>query len=193
MTGAVPPHAPPPAAAPHYAPPPGAAHHYAPPPGAAYHGAPAGSPYAAHGTAVGGLDPRLIAFAGAALLAIGCFLPLFELPYVGSINYFSGSDGKILLALAAAGAALAFLGKTKFVAIPGLLALALMAVTYFTFESRMGELRSTLQNNPYGQTVASSTGMGWAWFILIPGALALIYAGIVAWRSAAAAPRGPTY
>jgi heme/copper-type cytochrome/quinol oxidase subunit 2 len=88
---------------------------------------------------------------------------------------------------------LAFLGKTKFVVIPGLLALALMAVTYFTFESRMGELRSTLQNNPYGQTVASSTGMSWGWIVLIPGALAMVYAGIVAWRGAAAAPRGPTY
>lgn len=158
-----------------------------PPPAPPAYAAPAAhawrDPSAARATALP--DSRTLAFIGAGLLALGCFLPLFTIPVAGSITYFSGGggDGIFILVFAAATVLLAILGKTRLVVFPGLLSLALMAFTYFSLQSRMGEVRATMRDNPFAEAAMGSVGLSWGWIPLLVGAAVTIYAGASAWRA----------
>lgn len=135
---------------------------------------------------------KLTALGGALLLAIGAFLPLVVVPKRGGMSMMAiegGWGGYVVLALAAASAALALLGRTRWAALPGVAALALLAYAFIRASTEIERARLRLGegigDDPIGQIrnlvrVNSTYGYGWA--VLVIGALALVVAGALAWR-----------
>ena len=135
---------------------------------------------------------KMVAMGGAALLAIGAFLPLVEVPKRGGVTLMAvggGWGGYVMLALAALGAALALLGRTRWAALPGVAALGVLAYAFIQASTEIERARLQLGrgigDDPLGQLqnfvrVNSTYSYGWA--VLTIGSLALVAAGVLAWR-----------
>ncbi len=135
---------------------------------------------------------KLTALGGAALLALGAFLPLVHVPKRGGVTLIAtdgGWGGYAILALAAAGAALALLGRTRWTMLPGIAALGVAAYAFIRVSTEIERARLRLGggigDDPIGQLqdyvrVNSSYSYGWA--VLVFGALGLVAAGLLAWR-----------
>lgn len=133
----------------------------------------------------------MVALGGAALLAVGAFLPLVHVPKRGGVTLLAiegGWGGYIILALAALGAALALLGRTRWAALPGVAALGMLAYAFIKASTEIERARLRLGegigDDPIGQIrnlvrVNSTYSYGWA--VLVIGALALVAAGVLAW------------
>jgi hypothetical protein len=83
------------------------------------------------------LDSKvLIALCGVVLLAVGVFLPVIEVPLFGSVDFFDLGkvDGAIVLLAAAAALALTLMGRIRYVGVPGVIALALIAYNYLNLQ-----------------------------------------------------------
>jgi hypothetical protein len=126
--------------------------------------------------------------AGALAMAVGTFLPIIRLPFVGSINYIAGGhgDGMIILPLSGAIIAAVFYGYRRTAALVGFAALALMMRALLkmldVFSNLRGETAGFAKDNPFGglaTALANSVGIEWGWAVLIGGALAVIGAGLI--------------
>lgn len=132
---------------------------------------------------------KILALIGAGLLFVGVFMPIVSIPIVGSVNYFMNGqgDGVLLLLLAAVAGALVAAKRVRQVVWPGGLAMLLLVVAFFRFQSGMAGLRakmgSELAGNPFrglADAAVSSVQLRWGWAVLIIGAGLLIYAGLAA-------------
>ncbi len=135
---------------------------------------------------------KLTALGGALLLAVGAFLPLVVVPKRGGVTLLAvegGWGGYVILALAAVGAGLALLGRTRWAALPGVAALGVVAYAFIRASTEIERARLQLGrgigDDPIGQIrnlvrVNSTYSYGWA--VLVIGALALVAAGVLAWR-----------
>lgn len=139
-------------------------------------------------------ETRTIAMIGAVLLLLGVFMPLFSVPFFGSITYFENSRGAalVLIALALGAGALAGTGRTRYVALVGLAALGVMLGTYLRARARLEAMREDLGDGLRGELLsaiadqaAASVQPRWGWAVLALGAAMLVYAGVAAWRARA--------
>lgn len=130
-----------------------------------------------------------LALFGAALLFVGVFLPMFSAPFVGSQTYFQNGqgDGVIVLILALVAAGQVAGDKTRYVWIPGGLAVLVIGFTFFSLISQMSQLREEMRRelagNPFaglGEVAMQSMQMQWGWAVLILGAVFVIAAGMMA-------------
>ena len=137
--------------------------------------------------------PQIIGFAGALLLAIGCFVPIVHLPIVGSINYvFNGrGDGMIVLAMSVVSAVLAFFRIYQFLWASAGLVAVICLYTFFKLESLIsdlhGKLDTDLAGNPFrglADVLVSSVGLEWGWIVLALGIGTLIFAAIAGGKGA---------
>jgi len=116
-------------------------------------------------------DLRLyMALSGAALLVIGTFLPIFTLSAGSeseSINYYGtgGGSGWLILVFAAIAAFQAFARRYKGPAFTGGAALALMIWDLISVSAKSSEVSD----------LGASLDIGWAWLVLIAGAVLLIW------------------
>lgn len=136
------------------------------------------------------MDKKMIALLGAVLLIVGSFLPIANLPILGSINLTmpggSVGDGVFVIALAVIAAVLALMGKVRHVIWPGLCALAFVIWKYLQVKSALDTALA-----PYGDQLNDTVQMNWlGWGVLLVGALVVIVAGITSWKSAP--PAGPS-
>lgn len=134
---------------------------------------------------------RVTALAGAAMLAVGAFLPLVRVPKRGGVTLMQvdgGWGGYAILALAMVAVVLALIGRTRWAALPGVAALGLLAYAFIRASTEIERARLQLGrgigDDPIGQLqnyvrVNSSYSYGWA--VLVFGALALVVAGVMAW------------
>lgn len=139
-------------------------------------------------------ERRTIAFVGAAMLIFGVFLPLFTVPFFGSVTYFENSRGAawLLIALALVAAALAGTGRTRYVAFVGLAALGVMLGTFIRARARLEQMRDELGDGLRGDLLraiadqaAESVTPQWGWAVLVLGAAMLVFAGVAGWRRGA--------
>ena len=130
--------------------------------------------------------------AGALAMAAGTCLPIVSMPVVGSINYLRGGrgDGMIILVLSGAIMAAVIYGYHRMAAVAGVTALAIMFTTLVRFLEALskvqGEAAKLARDNPFGELaviVARSVGLEWGWIPLIGGAIAVVAAGLLAWRN----------
>lgn len=137
-------------------------------------------------------ESRTIAMIGAAMLLFGVFLPLFTVPFFGSVTYFENSRGAalVLMALGVGAAALAGTGRTRYAALVGLAALGVMVGTFIRARARLEEMREGLGDGLRGDLLraiadraADAVTPQWGWAVLVLGAFMLIYAGIADWRA----------
>lgn len=140
------------------------------------------------------VNSKVIALIGGGLLAIGVFLPLVRVPKMGTLNYFNNGsgDGVIVLVLAGIAIALALFDRVKHVVWPGIACLGLIGLAFFRLQSRLSEIgsgaRRELGDNPFGGVAEAATRaiqMEYGWAILGLGAIMVIAAGAMAWRSRA--------
>jgi hypothetical protein len=136
-------------------------------------------------------DNKTQALVGAALLFVGVFMPIVRIPIMGSMNYFMNGqgDGVIVLLIAVVGGALALAGKVRHVVWPAGLALLIMAMTFYRFQTGMvrmrEEMETSLRDNPFrglADMAANSIQLEWGWGILLLGAGLMMYAGVSARR-----------
>ena len=131
-----------------------------------------------------------LAMAGAALLALGAFLPAFSLGAI-SVTYFKGGDGDGVFVVIAA--AIIFLGaiakKRRIVGYAGIASLALVLFGMFTLSSRLSEgkadLARELDGNPFAglaMSISESASMEWGWAVMLLGAILAIFGGFVSER-----------
>jgi hypothetical protein len=129
---------------------------------------------------------RNLALIGAALLLVGVFMPIVSIPIMGSITYYMNGqgDGVLVLLMAAAAGGLALAGRVRDVVWPGAVSLAMLAFTFFRFQSGMAEMRSKmagdLEGNPFrglAEAAMGSIQLQWGWAVLLLGAAIVTYAG----------------
>ena len=131
---------------------------------------------------------QTLSIIGAALLLIGCFLPLINAPIFGSLSYVLNGmgDGIFVALLAVVGLVLAFCNRTVSASITGWLSLGIMGFTLFNLTSRMSAIRTQmthdLADNPFrglAEGFTNSITFGVAWPVLFIGAVLLIAAGFM--------------
>ena len=121
---------------------------------------------------------QLIGYAGGVLLIFGTFLPIVSLPIVGSVNYFMNGKGDGIFIIGYAVLAIIFvaLKRYKLLWIPAILAIGQLTYALITFSQKISETASSLNGNIFGQAIASTVHLDWAWIVLYAGAALLIMA-----------------
>ena len=144
-----------------------------------------------------GSAPALIGLAGVALLSFGVFAPFLSVPIVGSLTYFQNGkgDGMIILALAAVAGMMILAGGLRWLILPGLGSLALLTYVYFTFQSKISEMRAEMASQDLGmfsglgEMMMQSVQLQWGFGLLVIGALLVTVAGVIAPRDDGAVTR----
>lgn len=126
---------------------------------------------------------------GAALLAIGAFLPLMSVPIIGSINYFMNGkgDGTIILALAGVIGVATLFERYTAVLVAACASLLLIAYTFVNMQAGLAEMQAEMADNPFAGLVQASIQMQWGWIVLVLGAGLSLAGWHVARREKAAA------
>jgi hypothetical protein len=133
--------------------------------------------------------------AAAAIMALGAFCPLINLPIVGSMNYVAGGrgDGIFVLAAAAAIIVMVMFGYRRLSAVVAAGALLLVMTTLTKFAAMVSKLQADAAHAPKSDLfsgltslLAQSFGLEWGWLLLIGGALGAIALALAAPRE----PRG---
>ncbi len=126
---------------------------------------------------------QLLGISGSALLFIGVFLPVVKLPIVGDMNYFANGrgDGVLVLLLSVTSLALVLLRWYRELWITGLGSAAVLAFTFFNFQSKMGQMKAQmetqLKDNPFrgfANLAMQSVQLQWGWAVLVIGTVLLI-------------------
>lgn len=131
-----------------------------------------------------GLTQRqMVGLVGAAVLAIGVFVPLLSGPFGMNLNYFANGkgDGVFMLAMAACTVALVLTRKFHLVWATGGLSLGMLAFTFFRLQSSIGQMKDKmdrdLQGNPFrglADAAFATVQMQWGWAVLAIGAALIL-------------------
>jgi hypothetical protein len=123
---------------------------------------------------------QVLGLVGSLILFIGVFTPVISLPIVGSVNYFQNGrgDGVFILLLAVLSVFLTLTRRYHLLLFTGIGSLAILTITFVTFQMRMSEMQSqfkqTMANNPFaglGDAMFSTIQIQWGWAVLLIGAV----------------------
>lgn len=126
---------------------------------------------------------QIIGFLGAAVLAIGVFMPLISGPFGMSANYFSNGqgDGVFILVMAICTAGLVFRRKYRLLWVAGGLSLVMLAITFVRVQSNFSKVKAQMEaglaGNPFrgiADAAIASMQMQWGWVVLAIGALLIL-------------------
>lgn len=142
---------------------------------------------------------KLMALAGAALLAAGVFLPVIAVPKRGNLTLMDLEyAGVIVLVLAAVAAAIALIGWTRHVVWPGIASLVLLGYAYQRANAEIAQSRERLGGgigeDPLAairDLAASNSSLEYGWSVLALAALIVVAAGVLAWRVRKEPPPAP--
>jgi hypothetical protein len=133
-------------------------------------------------------EPKNIGLIASGALALGVFMPIVSIPFLGSINYIQNGtgDGVFILIAAGAGAFFSYQEQRKGMIGCAIVSLLIMAYTFISFRMKMSQLTSASGSDDsmgelgkgLADALAQSVQMQWGWVILIAGAVALLFAGI---------------
>jgi len=124
---------------------------------------------------------------GAAAMALGTFLPILSLPFIGNQNYFQNGqgDGIFVLVLAVIIAILAFTKAIRFAWIPAAIASLVMLFTFVNLISMISEaeeeLQAELEGNPFAglaEGLFGSVQLQWGWIVMLGGVGAAIFGSL---------------
>jgi hypothetical protein len=115
----------------------------------------------------------LLALLGAALLFFGAFSPVFSVPIVGAQTFMQNgqAQGLIVIALAVVAAFFALTKRHRALWLPGLLALATIGYSYFSFRSELSGIGDDLPFRELREAALESVQLQWGWAVLLLGAL----------------------
>jgi hypothetical protein len=113
----------------------------------------------------------LFGFWGSIALAVGAFLPIAEIPFMGSVNYFMNGkgDGTIIVGLAAVSLYFTWKQKYKNLWYTGSGSFALMTFTFL-------RLQGLFTSDPFAEFASSMVQLQFGWLALFAGAGCITYA-----------------
>lgn len=133
-----------------------------------------------------GISQRaIVGLLGAAVLALGVFMPLVSGPMGMQMNYFSNGQGQgsAVLILAACTAVLVLVSRFSLLWLTGGLSAAMVAFTFWRVMSKIDDAKavmtSGLEDNPFrglADMAAQSIQMQWGWAVLAIGAVLVLAA-----------------
>jgi hypothetical protein len=134
---------------------------------------------------------KFMALGGAALLALGTYLPILKVPKRGTITFMELEwGGVIILVLAGIAALLALIGWTRHVLWPGAASLALLGYAYQRTNAEIAQSRARLGGgigeDPLAAVrdlAASNSTLQYGWGVMAFAALVVVAAGVLAWRA----------
>ena len=123
---------------------------------------------------------RLIGFAGAALLAIGSFLPAINIPIRGSISYLNGGkgDGMLVLFIAFLAFYYAFKMSKRSLMLSGLFSLAVIGYGFVNILQKVAEVKGGVSSG-LGQMLLNGVGVGPAFGVTAVGAILIIISSLM--------------
>ena len=135
---------------------------------------------------------KVAALIGAAILAIGVFLPVIQVPKRGALTMMDLEwGGVILLVFAGITATLAVLGWTRHVLWPGIGAMGLIGYAYQRANAEIAQSRLRLGegvgDDPLAalrDLAASNSRMDYGWAVMAIAAAIVVVAGLLAGRNA---------
>lgn len=115
-----------------------------------------------------------LGFIGAGLLAVGCFLPLVHIGFVGDLNYFSNGKGLgvIILVLAAISLLALLTNHRNVLWLTGAVATATIGYTFVQFVTFIDQMERELSSNPFG--ALANPQMSYGWIVLAAGCALLL-------------------
>lgn len=129
-------------------------------------------------------EPKSLGIIGAAILAIGCFMPILSMPIVGNMTYIQngGGDGVIVLIAAGAGAFFSHKESRKGMLASGFAAAGVMLITLINIQMKISEFKTAMAGemgmfSGLGNALAQSIQLQWGWAVLGIGAGLLIHSG----------------
>ena len=132
---------------------------------------------------------QTIGYAGTLLLALGVFMPIISVPFLGNVNYFQNGkgDGTVLLIVAVITAILIWRNLYNLVLVAGIISLGLLGYTFYNFNQKMSEVQTqmnqSLTNNPFRGIADAMVGrvqMEYGWIVLVIGSVLLIVSAAIA-------------
>ncbi len=134
------------------------------------------------------MNAKTLTLAGAVVLIIGLFLPIYTVMGAISISFFSPGggvsiDGIVVMACAALAGILALINHAKWAVIPGLVALGLLVYDYLRMQTEMsgGGTTVTPEQAEMMAQVASVNFLGWG--VMGLGALIILIGGAMGWKN----------
>ena len=135
------------------------------------------------------MNSKIVTLAGAVVLLIGLFLPIFTLMGV-SVNFFMPPDGIqidgiIVIVCAVLAGLLALVNQAKWAVIPALGALAVVGLNFFKMQSQLSSGMGSLtpEQQELASQMASVNYLGWAALGL--GGILILVGGIMGWMKKA--------
>ena len=128
---------------------------------------------------------QFMGFLGVALLLLGVFSPMVSFPVVGTLTYFRNGHTDALALIGFAIAAAICLAKQRYdwVYGPGLGALLLISITFYSIQSKLSDLKSSMDRellgNPFrglADAAMASVQLQWGWILLLLGAVLILSA-----------------
>lgn len=129
---------------------------------------------------------KCLGFTGAAIAFVGVFMPFVRLPFLGSLNYFQNGkgDGTIIILLAAFALWALATQRYKGVMISGFGMIGMLAISFYSFQSKLSQIRSDmardLAGNPFAglaSAAINSIQLEFGWAIIGIGAIMLVFSG----------------
>ena len=133
-------------------------------------------------------NKQICGYAGSIVLFISVFVPLVNIPIMGSLNYLHNGqgDGVIILVSAVISFFFVFLNKFKLLWLTGGISIATSTFTFINFQSKISELKeqmeSELAGNPFrgfADMAVQSIQLQWGWALLILGCSLIIAAAAI--------------
>jgi hypothetical protein len=131
---------------------------------------------------------KVLAYVGAALMMVGVFMPIVSAPMVGTVTYFKNGegDGTIVLALGAISLLLILANRLRLLAVTGLLSLGILGYTFYQLQTRLAEMRATMERdlagNPFAglaRGLAEGFQLQWGWAVLVAGSILVLVAALM--------------
>lgn len=122
---------------------------------------------------------QFVGYAGAVLLALGIFMPVYSLPLFGSFSYYAvgNNAGIAMLIFAIASAAIVAIRKYKLLYVTGFMSLLLLVFSFLTLDSTISCVTAGMRDSPIGSLFASAIQYQWGWIVLLIGSIVITYTG----------------
>jgi hypothetical protein len=123
----------------------------------------------------------VLALLGAGLLFFGSFSPVFSVPVFGQRTFIQNgqAQGFILIALAVLTVWLGLTKRYRALWWPGLIALAVIAYSYFSFRSELSGVSADIPFRELREAAMGSIQLQWGWAVLVIAGLLICGAAAI--------------
>ena len=126
---------------------------------------------------------QIFGLIGSALLMLGVFMPIIQVPIIGGMNYVHDGrgDGIIILILALASIGLLFTPAYRGLIATGLLSLAVMLYTLINFFNLKSDMRNGIEGDDLGiaKGLSEAIRLDFGWGFLFLGVVMVIVGGFL--------------